>query len=310
MSYKLENNETLSFGLKRIALERIDKSVFDISKQNGDNTEEIHDARKNFKKIRTVLRLVRSKLGNELFQSENSFYRDAGRTLSHLRDRRVLIATLENLTESLDQEFNKFDFSLFKDFLRNKYNEINADTTSSEGIIHTLSTEIILARSRIFDWPFSGDNFKLIYYNLQRIYEAGQFRMKKVLEEAIKENVHEWRKKTKDLWYSMRILSNIWPEIMGPLVLLLGKLSDTLGNANDLFLLKQEILSNQDKFENTLLTAELINFIDKRLIDLLREAKFIGRRVYSEKSDFFVGRIKNYFEIWRSEYKPLRYFYT
>jgi hypothetical protein len=134
--------------------------------------------------------------------------------------------------------------------------------------------------------------------------------MFKVLEEAIKENVHEWRKRVKDLWYSMRILSNIWPEIMSPLVAMLGKLSDTLGDANDLFLLKQEILSNEDKFESDFHTKELIVFIDKRLIDLLREAKFIGRRIYSEKSSFFAGRMKNYFEIWRSEYKPLRYYYV
>jgi len=309
MSYKLENNETLSFGLKRIALERIDKSVFDISKKNGDNTEEIHDARKNFKKIRTVLRLVRSKLGEEIFQSENSFYRDAGRTLSQLRDQTVLITTLVKLSENLGQEFEKFDFSDLKDFLIKKYDEIKADATSTEGIIHTLSTEILLARSRIFDWPFSGDSFKLVHFDLQRIYKTGQVQMRKVLEESIKENVHEWRKKTKDLWYSMRILSNIWPEIMGPLVQLLGNLSDILGDANDLYLLKQEIWGNQNKLNNAPMTSEFINFIDKRIIDLLREAKFIGRRVYSEKSEFFAGRIKNYFEIWRSEYKPLRYYY-
>ncbi len=309
MSYKLENNETLSFGLKRIALERIDKSVFDISKRNGDNTEEIHDARKNFKKIRTVLRLVRSKLGEEIFQHENSFYRDAGRTLSQLRDQTVLITTLVKLTENLGQEFEKFDFSGLKNFLVKKYDEIKADATSTEGIIHTLSTEILLARSRIFDWPFSGDSFKLVHFDLQRIYKSGQIQMRKVLEEGIKENVHEWRKRTKDLWYSMRILSNIWPEIMGPLVLLLGNLSDILGDANDLYLLKQEIWGNQIKINNAPVTADFINFIDKRINDLLREAKFIGRRVYSEKSEFFAGRIKNYFEIWRSEYKPLRYYY-
>jgi CHAD domain-containing protein len=310
MSYQLENNETLSFGLKRIVLERIDKSIFDISKENGVSNEEIHDARKNFKKIRTVLRLVRSKLGNDSYQIENSFYRDAGRTLSALRDSTVLIYTFDKLIKNLVYDYDKLDFSSFKDFLNNRHEQISSTTSSANGVIPTLSTEMILARSRIFDYPFSGDNFKLIYYDLQRIYEKGQVQMRKCLEEAIKENVHEWRKRVKDLWYSMRILSNIWPEIMSPLVDMLAKLSDILGDANDLFLLKQEILTNEDKFESDFQTKELINFIDKRLIDLLREAKFIGRRIYSEKSSFFAGRMKNYFEIWRSEYKPLRYYYV
>jgi len=310
MSYRLENNETLSFGLKRIILERIDKSIFDISKEKGVASEDIHDARKNFKKIRTVIRLVRSKLGNDLYQSENSFYRDAGRTLSALRDSTVLIYTFDKLIKHLDYDYEKLDFSSFKDLLVNRHEQISISTSSTDGTISTLSAELILARSRIFDYPFSGDSFKLIFYDLQRIYEKGQVQMRKVLEEAIKENVHEWRKRVKDLWYSMRILSNIWPEIMSPLVDMLGKLSDILGDANDLFLLKQEILTNEDKFESDFHTRELIVFIDKRLIDLLREAKFIGRRIYSEKSSFFAGRMKNYFEIWRSEYKPLRYYYV
>ena len=63
-----------------------------------------------------------------------------------------------------------------------------------------------------------------------------------VFSETIKENVHEWRKRVKDLWYSMRILHNLWPEIMSPMVELLQKLSDFLGEANDLFLLKERIL--------------------------------------------------------------------
>jgi hypothetical protein len=129
-----------------------------------------------------------------------------------------------------------------------------------------------------------------------------------VFSESIKANVHEWRKRVKDLWYAMRILSNIWPEIMSPLVMLLGKLSDLLGDANDLFLLKEKIISNQGKFKDDQHTRELINFIDRRIMDLLRDARSIGRKVYSEDSKYFVGRMQNYFEIWRSEYTPLKYY--
>jgi hypothetical protein len=94
---------------------------------------------------------------------------------------------------------------------------------------------------------------------------------------------------------------------MNPLVNLLRKLSDTLGDTNDLYLLKEEIISNQNKFKDDQHTSELINFIDKRIVKLLKEALFIGRKIYSEESKYFVGRMQNYFEIWRSEYNPLKY---
>jgi len=307
MSYLLENNETLSFGLKRIVLELIDKSVFNLAKGNGSFNEDVHDTRKNFKKVRTVQRLIRSDIGEESFQIENSFYRDAGRTLSDLRDSTVLILTFDKLLKNSELEMSNFDFSVFKNFLIEKNKTIRIAKSKKSAVINSLSTDLLLARSRVFDWPLSGDNFKIIKKNLQMIYEQGQKYMYAVFSEAIKENVHEWRKRVKDLWYSMRILSNLWPEIMSPLVFLLGKLSDALGDANDLFLLKERIISNQSKFKDDQHTRELINFIDRRIIDLLREARSIGRKVYSEDPKFFVGRMQNYFEIWRSEYNPLKY---
>jgi CHAD domain-containing protein len=307
MSYCLENNETLSFGLKRIVLELIDKSVFNLSKGNGSFNEDVHDTRKNFKKIRTVSRLIRIEIGEESYKMENSFYRDAGRTLSDLRDSTVLILTFDKLVKSSELEMSNFDFSVFREFLVEKHKTIRTAKSKKSAVINSLSTDLLLARSRVFDWPLSGDDFKLIKKNLQQIYEQGQKYMYAVFSEAVKENVHEWRKRVKDLWYAMRILSNLWPEIMSPLVTLLGKLSDSLGDANDLFLLKERILSNQSKFKDDQHTRELINFIDRRIIDLLRDARSIGRKVYSEDPKFFVGRMQNYFEIWRSEYNPLRY---
>jgi CHAD domain-containing protein len=202
---------------------------------------------------------------------------------------------------------SNFDFSVFKNFLIEKHKTIRIAKSKKSAVINSLSTDLLLARSRVFDWPLSGDDFKLIKRNLQRIYEQGQNYMYAVFSEAIKENVHEWRKRVKDLWYAMRILSNLWVEIMNPLVILLGKLSDTLGDANDLFLLKERIITNQSKFKDDQHTRELINFIDRRIIDLLRDARSIGRKIYSEDSKYFVGRMQNYFEIWRSEYNPLKY---
>jgi len=307
MSYRLENSETLSFGLKRIVLELIDNSVFNFAKGNGSLNEDVHETRKNFKKTRTVLRLIKSDIGVDSFRIENSFYRDSGRVLSDLRDSTVLIETFDKLLKNSELEMSNFDFSIFRNFLVEKHKNISANKHKKSEVINSLSTELLLARSRVFDWPISGDKFKIIKKNLQLIYEEGQVYMYAVFNEAIKENVHEWRKRVKNLWYSMRILSNLWPEIMSPLVTLIGKLSDNLGDTNDMFLLKKRIITNQSKFKDDQHTRELINFIDRRIIDLLRDARSIGRKIYSEDSKYFVGRMQNYFEIWRSEYNPLKY---
>ena len=48
--------------------------------------ERAHDARKQLKQARAVLRLLRAELGDTVYRRENRVLRDASRTISPLRD--------------------------------------------------------------------------------------------------------------------------------------------------------------------------------------------------------------------------------
>ena len=68
--------------------------------ESGAEPEEVvHDARKRFKKIRAVLRLVRGGIDRRVFDRENVRFRDAGRPLSEVRDVGVLVQALDRLGE-------------------------------------------------------------------------------------------------------------------------------------------------------------------------------------------------------------------
>jgi len=99
ISYRLEPHEPLATGLKRIVHEQIDRALEQLAEAPEGRDEGVHDARKRFKKIRAVLRLVRDEIGQEVYQPENVFYRDAGRRLSDVRDSFVMIETLAGLTD-------------------------------------------------------------------------------------------------------------------------------------------------------------------------------------------------------------------
>ncbi|MEX2473331.1 MAG: CHAD domain-containing protein, partial [Gemmatimonadota bacterium] len=84
MSYALQPDESLPSGLRRIADEQVGKALDSLASA-ADSREEaaagIHDARKRFKKVRAVLRLVRKELGSDRYHGENEAFRDAGRLL-------------------------------------------------------------------------------------------------------------------------------------------------------------------------------------------------------------------------------------
>ena len=60
----------------------------------------VHGARKQLKRARATLRLLRPTLGDELYRRENTVARDAARPLSMARDHEVLSDTLDGLLES------------------------------------------------------------------------------------------------------------------------------------------------------------------------------------------------------------------
>ena len=54
----------------------------------GEPAEAIHEARKDMKKVRSAIRLVRDHLGDDLWRRENDHYRNVERMLSGFRTRR------------------------------------------------------------------------------------------------------------------------------------------------------------------------------------------------------------------------------
>jgi len=68
MSYRIEADESLEEGVRRVADEQIEKALDSLDLDASESTEKageaIHDARKRMKKTRSLLRLARAPLGD------------------------------------------------------------------------------------------------------------------------------------------------------------------------------------------------------------------------------------------------------
>src|SRR4051812_27310961 len=97
MAFEFQANESIRKGIKRLVCRQLDSALSELSGSHPDSDDTIHNARKRFKKLRSVLRLVRDRLGNKIYRRENYRFRDAARPLTEMRDATVLIETLDNL---------------------------------------------------------------------------------------------------------------------------------------------------------------------------------------------------------------------
>jgi hypothetical protein len=103
MAYRLEANELISTGIRRVLLERVDTAIDDLTNPEKDRNKGVHDARKNFKRIRAALRLIRGEIGDELYRQENVRFRDAARLIASARDSWVMVETLDKLVEEFHE---------------------------------------------------------------------------------------------------------------------------------------------------------------------------------------------------------------
>src|SRR5438128_1471546 len=100
-TYRLKSKEKHKpeQGMRRIAVGRAQKASERLheAQRSEDPSDCLHGVRKDLKKSRAVLRLLRHELGESRYRDENNVYRDAGRLLSHTRDAEVKVKTLESL---------------------------------------------------------------------------------------------------------------------------------------------------------------------------------------------------------------------
>lgn len=303
MAYQFEADESVSDGVKRIALEQLSSVLEQLGETRVTKQDRaIHQARKGLKKLRALLRLVRTQLGKEDYHRENACFRDAGRVLSTMRDAQVRLSTLEDLTEHFaDHLSTKDPFAKVHKALKADYQAARKQMLGQEDAMAKAAALIQAAQTRIETWPLKECDWSDLSKGLKRIYKQGNQGFIATLEHPSSENFHNWRKRGKDLWYHLRLLRPIWPEVMKPLASQAKQLGDALGDDHDLAVLQQTLLKEPEQYGDPNDLEMLLALIDQRQSQLQLTAKYLGQRLYAEKPSAFADRMGSYWQTWTLE---------
>jgi CHAD domain-containing protein len=299
MSYRLYQDEPVPLGTKRIAYEQIDDALTYLQDSAEDLDEAVHETRKCLKKLRGLLRLVRKEIGETVYQRENVAFRDAGRLLSDLRDSKVMVDTLDDHVEALDDEGESDAFGSLRKSLEENYQRTRRRAVQEENALSAAAAMIQAARLRVQEWPVERDSYDAVAGGLHKIYKRGRNRLADARQNPSSEAFHEWRKRVKYLWYSSRILRFIWPDPMEELADEIHDLSDYLGDAHDIAELKS-LLTERSLISDKATTLAFISRLNSEQEALHERAINQGRRIYWESPDDFVDRFGAYWKLARS----------
>jgi len=299
MPYRIKRGETVRQGVERIAMEQIRRARRELRGDAPDAAEAVHQARKRFKKLRALLRLVRPVMSQQVFKAENRFFRDKARALASARDDQVMLDTLETLGAGGSEESVPEELAGLRDRLAARR---DAHLQSGGEDLGDRMSEVAEALERypdrIADWRIWAKGFEALAPGLERSYREGRKALKAVCKKPDQVRFHEWRKRVKDHWYHSRLLTGLWPEVMEARGVELSRLADLLGDEHDLAVFGQTL----DTAAKESLTPEaekrLLRQVSRRQKRLRRKALVLGRRVYAEKPKRLRQRWTAYWEAW------------
>ena len=304
MAYHLKIDESVPAGLKRVVAEEIESAVDQLTGKGDPNRDEaIHEARKSVKKIRGVLRLIEPQLG-DTFPLENTRLQKIGRKLSEFRDAGAIIETFDSLREKYRDELGKHTLAGVRRGLLARKQQAER-LARLETVLEKMAAELRRCGKRASAWPLQTDHFAAIAPGLEQTFRRGRRALARVQHNASPENYHTWRKRVKDHWYHIRLLENLWTDVMHAYENSLKDLETWLGDDHNLVVLREKILAEPDFYGNPKDIALLVKLMDDYHKELRDNSVSLGERIYETKPRRFTRRMERLWHAWQAQPKTL-----
>ena len=291
MPFRFKKKESVAKAVRRLCCERLDDALETLEK--GARLEAVHDVRKEIKKLRSVLRLIRRDIGKHTYSEQTRALRRAADLLTDFRDAQVKLNAFDSLAKHFRRKLPPRPFPEIKTALQKN---CRAEGKKLARAVAPLEGILSASKKRLDDLKIGAKGWKAIAPGLKKVYGRGRDSYETVHREPAPENFHEWRKRVKDLWHQLRLLCPACPRSLQDRVNHLEKLGDLLGDDHDLFML-DEFAAGPFKQDSPLF-RELIRLRQQKLRS---SALKIGGRFYRERPGHFCRRIENHWKAWRNK---------
>ncbi|PSN13656.1 hypothetical protein C7271_22355 [filamentous cyanobacterium CCP5] len=304
MPYRFTQKQPIEVDVKRLIREQINKALHQLTEElSNDPKEAVHDARKRFKKGRSVLRLVRKTIDESVYQRENDCLRQTGRLLAPVRDAQARLETLDDLMATYAIAIDLNLFTELRAAMDAYQHQMVAQVLDKDDLVASVLPQLKEMRHRLAEWSVQAEGWAAIAPGFKRIYRQGRERFATAYQKQDVESFHSWRKRVKDLMYDLRMLKRLWPGLIDALEDEVHTLSGYLGGDHDLSVLQDFLQHHRlDGVVDDALLKVINPLIDHRQGTLRQQAFSLGQRVYAEKPKRFIKRMEAYWDVWEGRH--------
>jgi CHAD domain-containing protein len=298
MAATLKSGESVGAGMRRVARKETSKALEQLQSIGDDADEAVHDARKRFKRIRALLKLVRCEIGEKSYQRENARFRDAGRPLTEVRDARILLDTLDDLVKRLTSKVPKQSLAAARRTLQEHYEEVKRRVLDEQPAVQDIVETVCKGKRRAKRWPI-GRGWRVLKAGLAQGYKRARQAYSVATKDSTPENLHECRKRAKDWWHQLEFLDPIQPRLIRRMAQRMHDLADALGDDHDLHVLEQFLSSEPRRKGMEKALAILAQPIAHRRSLLQERAMKLGGKQFAPAPRRLLRRLQSCWRRWQ-----------
>jgi CHAD domain-containing protein len=251
--------------------------------------EAIHHARKELKRARSNLRLLRRVVGRRAFERENGALRDASRPLSGVRDAKVLVKTIDDLIDAEKNAARRALLSRVRGVLEQKRLAAR-EALQGSGEVARSAESLDEAWQRVNGWRLTGRERRVLERGLKRIYARARKALSRADAERSAESLHEWRKHVKYLGAALATLDAGEGRVPEKLMKRVDMLAERLGVDHDLVVLEAELAKLYSRASHA--RTGVMSAIAQRREVLQAKALKDARSAFSRKPRAFAKQVR------------------
>jgi hypothetical protein len=237
----------------------------------------IHGARKDLKRARATLRLIREALDPNLYYEEDAHLRRAARMLNDMRDAEVLLRAFARLRKSVKESRPDANLEPLHRLLLAERRRASATKLGER--LQDARAVLTQAHERTREWSVANDMDQLAR-GMRRTYRKGRFCYRAACELRSDERLHAWRRQVKYSAHQLEAMRSIGRARMAKRLHLCMQLADLLGRDHDLAMLHERAAAADIDATSALHLADAIR---RQRARLQRKALKLGARLYRAK---------------------------
>ncbi|WP_339806515.1 CHAD domain-containing protein [uncultured Marinobacter sp.] len=286
MRYRLRPDGSFSKHLKRLMRSINEEIVLALLCACRDPERGVHEARKNCKEIRALLRLIRPQIGKTEFRFRQAFYQSVANQLSGNRDAVVREKTWQNLVTEVPT-MQSPGYEIVAQFLSTQ-DKLDPEDENGRDFLLELAREVESEIDAPRQWNLP-ETLPDLIPNLKRIYQTARDAERKANTSDDIEEFHRFRKRTKDLFYCMRVLRPMFGKGLKSSVDDLEALTELQGIANDHAVLLAYLDQHRQAVDLDNARWEIVRgSILEKLGALQKQSHKMARKTLAQSADSFV----------------------